>query len=174
MKRVQDASTWQGRSIVFGCIFVLPFLRSRAEYDWRYREYGEQVQFLATQLDSFPPALRSGYSYDSSLIVIHGDDGSRLQFRLPGRADDAWAAAGGPTLRDEHSVLLASKLPGAAQGRANERKVGLPRRMIGVFASELVPRLSAAADYVYHLGKQGTRHSAPLIDIWNQQSRGSE
>jgi hypothetical protein len=49
------------------------------EYDSLYREYGEQLQFLAGQLDAFLNGLKQTGLYDSTTVIIHGDHGSRIR-----------------------------------------------------------------------------------------------
>ncbi len=55
------------------------FFYRESEYKYWYWNYMEQVEFLARQLDAFFHELRAAGIYDSTLVVIHGDHGSRLR-----------------------------------------------------------------------------------------------
>ena len=139
----------------------------RAAYERQYTRYAEQVEYLGTQLDEFLRQLRADPVYDASLIVIHGDHGSRLLERPPGNVngysgtgEDPGAAYGAGTppaadLIDAFSTLLAIKAPRKAEGRVDRRCASVMQVMAETFDPRGWEAQPGAASDVYLFDAQG-------------------
>jgi hypothetical protein len=105
------------------------------EYRRRYRLYGEQAKFAASQVGAFLEELKATGLYDSTTVIIHGDHGSRLRLLKsserqqrrklryspgPCPPDDRYDYVGEPDHRDvlnRFATLLAIKPQGADSPR---------------------------------------------------------
>lgn len=149
-----------------------------AMYHDRYRRYCEQAQFLAEQLDRLFVGLQRRGLYDSSLVIVHGDHGSRIRRVLKGPSGsavptgsdpEAFDYAGAPPVRDlvdRFSALLAIKYPGARKATIDTRKGSLLR-----FLSETLPvdgqsAPDSASDAVYLFGGDGRPRIIRILDLW--------
>ncbi len=139
----------------------------RAAYARQYARYAEQVEYLGTQLDGFLRRLRADPVYDASLIVIHGDHGSRLLERPPGNANGYSGAGEDPSVRygaetppagdliDAFSTLLAIKAPWEAEGRVDGRCSSVLEVMSEAFEAPGRAARPGAASEVYLFDLQG-------------------
>ncbi|MGO9094257.1 MAG: sulfatase-like hydrolase/transferase [Bryobacteraceae bacterium] len=139
----------------------------RAGYERLYAHYAEQVEYLDTQLDGFLHQLQADPVYDRSLIVIHGDHGSRLLERRLSEANGYWGAgedpgaihgAGTPPagdLIDAFSTLLAVKAPREKEGRVDGRCSSVLEVMSETFETPGRTLRPGAASEVYLFDAQG-------------------
>jgi hypothetical protein len=139
----------------------------RAGYERLYARYAEQVEYLDTQLDAFLRQLQADPVFDESLIVIHGDHGSRLLERRLSEANGYWGAgedpgaghgAGTPPagdLIDAFSTLLAVKAPREKEGRVDGRCSSVLEVMSETFETPGRTVRSGAASDVYLFDAQG-------------------
>jgi hypothetical protein len=120
---------------------------SRAEH---YQQYLEQLQCLYLKLDDLFDQMRTAGIYDDSIIVLHGDHGSRIVMTEP-TAENQHALTK-QDLVDGFSTLFAMKFPGKPGGY-DRSPFGL-EQLLAKFAFEagLTPanRLDEKSDpYVY-------------------------
>jgi len=172
---VRDLREWSGDRVD---------QRSNAEmYRDRYWRYCEQAQFLSRQLDALLDALRGAGVFDSTLIVVHGDHGSRIRRVLKGAGDAArptgsdperFDYSGPPSVRDmldRFSALLAVKRPSAREASADGRQGSMLR-----FLSEELPigegPLPAAVDSVYLFDGAGKPSEIRILDYWRNEETG--
>ena len=134
-----------------------------AQYALRYRQYGRQVRYVAAQLGRFLDALRKTGAYSSSLIVIHGDHGSRLQ--LTGGMERGPAGTARNRI-DKFSTLLAIKRPASEAGSINSSRASVLRILTGVFDPEAAKQLPEAVDCAYEFDSGGAPVPARMIDVW--------
>jgi len=157
-----------------------------AAYDRQYARYAEQVEYLSAQLDGFLSKLRADPVYDPSLIVVHGDHGSRLLARstetangVEGASEDYAAryGSGTPAVRDlidGFSTLLAIKAPRATESRV----VGRCTSVLQVMSETFDPRGSAvrpaAANQVYLFDAQGRPRPIPMAEACREMEGRSK
>jgi phosphoglycerol transferase MdoB-like AlkP superfamily enzyme len=75
-------------------------------------QYFEQLECLYSELDHFFKRMREAGIYDDSIIIIHGDHGSRIFINEP--TDKNQHLLTTQDLVDGFSTLFAMKLPGTA------------------------------------------------------------
>jgi hypothetical protein len=158
-----------------------------SEYKHWYRNYMEQVEFLARQMDAFFHELRAAGIYDSTLVVIHGDHGSRLRLLDEGERTarmklmveshkcsptNRYDYVSAPKLQDllnRFSTLLAVKPAGAAQPGEVMSKGSVLFFLRGV----LWPRqdVNQGLNSVYLFDAEGLPREIPLPAIWQGQEK---
>lgn len=158
------------------------------EYKHWYRNYLEQVDFLALQLEEFFHELRLAGVFESTMVVIHGDHGSRLRLLDEGERaarenllyeshkcppSNRYDYVSAPKLQDllnRFSTLLAIKSAGATQPsevRSRGSVLFFLRGLLWPSQSE-----SQAVNRVYLFDAEGLPRGIPLREIW--QERGIE
>ncbi len=159
-----------------------------AEYRHWYRDYMEQVEFLTGQLREFLGDLRAAGVYDSTMVIIHGDHGSRLRLldvgeraarmkvlfespRCPVVSRYDYVSA--PPLRDllnRFSTLLAIKLAGAS----HPSEVSTRGSVLFFLRGVVWPPQDAneGINSVYLFDAEGQPREIPLLAIWQGQSSG--
>lgn len=149
----------------------------RPDYRARYARYGEQVQFLQTQLSYLFSELNARGLFDQMTVVIHGDHGSRILQQRPGIAKlevsgplsvDRFDYAGKPDpqeLRDRFSVLFAAKRSGQKIGYTQVTPISLVR-VIPTYTgvAPLPDERSASAAYLFD--GEGKPVEIPISDLW--------
>jgi arylsulfatase A-like enzyme len=148
--------------------------------------YGEQVQFLAGQIDKFLEGLKETGLYDTTTIIIHGDHGSRLRL-LKSSSEQlerlkketvgfSWLnrydyEEGEPEFRDllnRFATLLAIKLPGSHSSQI----VTEPGSAL-YFLERALGQWSASKRYdavnsVYLFNVDGSPRGIPMADLWRR------
>lgn len=154
---------WKNRMLDVPASDRTPELRAS-----RYHLYLEQVQCLYRKLDDIFDRMRPAKIFDDSIIILHGDHGSRLGLRDP----DAQARTLlNPTdLGDAFSTLFAVKLPGKPAGynRAVRPIETLLAEALDVPPEFLPPNFSGQAEPFIYLfagdGKDQVRVPYPLAE----------
>jgi hypothetical protein len=85
-----------------------------ASREERYKLYFEQLQCLYLKLDALFDRMRAAGVYDESIIVLHGDHGSRIFINEPTSKNQHVLTK--QDLVDGFSTLFAMKLPGKSGG----------------------------------------------------------
>ena len=85
-----------------------------ASREERYKLYFEQLQCLYLKLDALFDRMRAAGVYDESIIVLHGDHGSRIFINEPTSKNQHVLTK--QDLVDGFSTLFAMKLPGKTGG----------------------------------------------------------
>jgi len=80
----------------------------------RYQQYFEQLQCLYLRLDELFDRMRAAGVYDDSIILVHGDHGSRIVLTEP--TLETRPALTRQDLVDGYSTLFAMKVPGETGG----------------------------------------------------------
>jgi arylsulfatase A-like enzyme len=80
----------------------------------RYQQYFEQLRCIYRRLDELFDQMRAAGIYDNSIILLHGDHGSRIVMTAPIPINQQ--ALGKQDLVDGFSSLFAMKLPGKPGG----------------------------------------------------------
>jgi hypothetical protein len=164
----------------------LNFYRESDYRHW-YRDYMEQVKFLARQLDGFFHELQAAGIYDSTMVVIHGDHGSRLRF-LDERERTArmkllfespkcsnasrYDYVSAPALQDllsRFSTLLAIKPAGAAQPSEVMTKGSVLFFLRGVLWPQ--QDMNQGVNSVYLFDSEGLPREISLPAIWQGQTK---
>jgi hypothetical protein len=151
-----------------------------AEYHRRYELYGQQVQFVARELEGFLNGLRDAGLYDSSTIIIHGDHGSRL--RLVNKSEhlefhdtpqclgvNRYDYTKEPALRDllnRFSTLLAIKPAGASAPEVVAEKGSVLYFLRRASGATVDPSEYDALNSVYLFEENGTPHAIPMLKFW--------
>jgi len=163
-----------------------------AEYRQRYEFYGEQVQFVARELETFFDGLRASGLYDSTTIIIHGDHGSRLRLlkeqdrkereRLRVRTDYCPAVSRydyvrDPELRDllnRYSTLLVVKPAGASVPETVTEKGSVLYFLRRASGAAIDPTEYKALNSVYLFNANGLPQAIPMLKFWepNQEEKG--
>lgn len=92
-------------------------------HELRYALYVEQADCALVSLAALFNAMREAGVYEDSLIVLHGDHGSRITNLSPHR--DNQARMRGADWRANYSILFAARLPGTDYG-VDDRMLPLP------------------------------------------------
>jgi hypothetical protein len=157
----------------------------KERYQRVYEAYGEQLQFVARQLDSFLNTLRETGQYDSMSIILHGDHGSRIRL-LPSsqravRAKlnmsdketgyyDYDSAPGGRDLENQFATMLAIKPRHATAAQTIEE----PGSVLNLFRRHLkVPgqgfpetEIAEKVNSVFLFNEDGHAHEIPILRYW--------
>lgn len=155
-----------------------------SKYQQSYRLYGEQVQFLAGQINRFLDGLKQTGLYDSTTIIIHGDHGSRLRLltltaqqleRIRIESAGFWVSRydyiDEPELRDllnRFSTLLAIKLPRSGPPRMVTETGSVLYFLERVFGPWSQPKEYAAVNSVYLFNADGSPRRIPVLDLWRK------
>jgi hypothetical protein len=94
-------------------------LQTRAQ---RYRLYYEQVLCTNRIVGNFLDAIEQNLALSDTVVIIHGDHGSRISLRDP----EMWAGTGygeEDFRRDWHATFFAVRIPGKSGGRSSEPAV---------------------------------------------------
>ena len=153
-----------------------------SEYRLSNRNYLEQVRFLARQLEEFFQELRLAGVFDSTLVIIHGDHGSRLRLLDEGERaarmkllfdspkcplSSRYDYVSAPKLEDllnRFSTLLAIKPAGAVQPSEVRSKGSVLFFLRGVLWPS--QNESQAVNSVYLFDAEGLPRGIPLRQIW--------
>jgi hypothetical protein len=95
-------------------LFNRPTNNTTVSRKQHYQEYFEQLRCLYLRLDGLFHQMRAAGIYDDSIILIHGDHGSRIVMTEP--ASENRQALTKQDLQDGFSTLFAIKLPGKSGG----------------------------------------------------------
>jgi hypothetical protein len=95
-------------------LFDEPPMNTAASRKERYQQYLEQLRCLYLRLDELFDQMRAAGIYDDSIIVLHGDHGSRIVLTEPNAATQPELTK--QDLVDGYSTLFAMKLPGKSGG----------------------------------------------------------
>lgn len=147
------------------------------QYRARYARYGEQVQFLQTQLSYLFAELNARGLFEPMTVLVHGDHGSRILARRDGIAKldvsgpagvDRFDYEGNPDsqdLRDRFSVLFAAKRGGQKIGNTQVTPISLIR-VISTYTgvAPLPEEPSASAAYLFD--GAGKPVAIPIRDYW--------
>jgi hypothetical protein len=158
----------------------------RGAYERLYARYAEQVEYLDTQLDGFLRQLRADPVYDQSLIVIHGDHGSRLLERRLSEANGYWGAGENPSagygagtppagdLLDAFSTLLAIKLPREQEGRVEGRCASVLKVMSETFDPRGWAARPGTAGEAYVFDTQGRPRAISMTQACREMEERSK
>jgi hypothetical protein len=94
--------------------FSQPPFNTIASRKERYQQYFEQLQCLYLRLDELFDRMRAAGVYDDSIIILHGDHGSRIDMNDPTPKNQH--ALTNQDLVDGFSTLFATKIPGKLGG----------------------------------------------------------
>jgi hypothetical protein len=128
-----------------------------------YQLYCAQAEHVSHQMDSFLGTLEKSPAYNSTLIVIHGDHGSRLELSSPEQ----------PELRavlNRFSALLAIKPAGSRPGRLVPRRASVVRILAETFAPGDAAKLTDSADQGFLEDSDGNYRMIPILKIWSDPS----
>jgi len=160
------------------------------EYKRWYKDYAEQVRYVAKQLDEFCSQLQNADVYDSSLIIIQGDHGSRIRLwnpktMIPPEALTADCSTcsvksrydyiSDPELQDvlnRFSTLLAIKPEGQTQASEVTTKASVLFFLRQLLWPGQKDYSSQELNSVYLFDAMGNPRAIPLPDIWG--NRGLE
>lgn len=89
---------------------------SNTPESWRahYEQYFQQVQCLYTKLEELFKRMRAAEIYDNTIILLHGDHGSRIAMNEP--IIENLKALNDRDILDGFSTLFAMKVPGVEGG----------------------------------------------------------
>lgn len=150
---------------------------NEADYRARYARYGEQVQFLQTQLSYLFTELNARGFFEPMTVVVHGDHGSRILAQRPGIAKlevsgplsvDRFDYEGKPDpqdLRDRFSVLLATKRSGQKMGNAEVTPISLIRVIPQYTGVAPLPE-GSSADAAYLFDSAGLPAQIRILEHW--------
>jgi hypothetical protein len=153
-----------------------------SEYKHWYQNYLEQVDFLARQLEEFFHELRLAGVFESTMVIIHGDHGSRLRLLDEGERaarmkllfesrkcplSNRYDYVSAPKLQDllnRFSTLLAIKSAGATQ----PAQVSIKGSVLSFLRGVLWPPQdeSQGLNLVYLFDSEGLPLGIPLREIW--------
>ncbi len=106
----ESPSTWKNRVLDNrGQSHVINTVESRRE---RYELYLEQMECLYLKLNELFSSMKTAGMFDDSIIVVHGDHGSRIMLTHPNAAHPEPLTE--QDFRDAYSTLFAVHLPGRA------------------------------------------------------------
>lgn len=148
-----------------------------AEYRERYARYGEQVEFIQSQLNYLFATLNARGLYAPMTVVVHGDHGSRILAERQGLARlnvegpasvDRFDYSGAPhpqDLKDRFSVLLAAKRGGQKTGGVRRNPASL-LSVVPLYtgAAPRVAEREAGAAYLFDGG--GKPVQIRIQDYW--------
>ena len=98
-----------------GNMDLLPLeLRTTEDRELRFNQYLRQVECLYTKLDELFRRMQSSGVFDDSIIIVHGDHGSRLGLRQPRLKEQSQLTPA--DYADALSTLFAAKIPGKSGG----------------------------------------------------------
>jgi hypothetical protein len=148
---------------------------------WRmYESYGQQLEWVATQLEGFLAGLRDAGGYSRTTVILHGDHGSRLRLlrtseREPrlddgvDEHDDYDYQRGGPDSRDllnRFATLFAIKHPGAVEPNTISEKGSVLyflQKETRIFDD--VPDYNALNSF-YLANKDRSMERIPMLHAW--------
>ena len=166
---------------------VVYYEGEESAYWEKWRAYGEQLQWLATQLDSFLKDLSDHPGYDSTTVIIHGDHGPRLRLLnasdserfkqlFLGRASLSLYEYEGKRpdpqeLLNRFATLFAIKRPGAMTPSVSPVEgsvVYLLQQETGIFAEFMD---TDAINSVYQFNPDGSPRAISIRDAWRDLDR---
>lgn len=106
---VRDVRTWQKNDN-----FMVGDFNTAESREEKYGMYFVQLRCLYRKLDVFMQALRAGGLDERSILVFHGDHGSRIAMHLPANA--AREEITDRDLIDNYSTLFAVRAPALSAG----------------------------------------------------------
>jgi hypothetical protein len=156
-----------------------------AGYRRAYEEYGEQVQAVARQIESFLEGMRAAGLYDSATVIIHGDHGSRI--RLITAEDAAQKDAGksdcmdvslyrycsqpaSRDLLDQFGTLFAVKHPGAAYATMVGEKASVMQLLWQSLFPDQAQPSESARNSIYLFDLTGQPRGIPGTQLWNRKN----
>jgi len=154
-----------------------------------YAMYGEQMQYLASQIDKFLESLKQEGMWETTTVIIHGDHGSRLRLLKPSQGEEferlqgetkglnpmsRYDYVGEPDLSDllnRFGTLLAIKPP---RSRSSETvtEVGSVLYFLEQFYgpwSDVKSRDEVNSVYLFNADRSPRR--IPIVDVWQRARR---
>ena len=107
---VEPIYTWEGPTVHTEFSGKTAYLTSKAKWSDFYRAYFKQVRCTKFKLKQLFTSMKNSGNFENSIIIIHGDHGSRITENEPVYAENHTVSS--RDIQDGFSTLFAIKKPG--------------------------------------------------------------